>query len=109
MDKSASNQPSSQARSTLKSYGSAIIRGKKGWTLNSSTPIPVPVRVWYTDPPSILYWLALSLRRALLLVRFPDKGMLEGIGFNPPSGLGGAYIEIGLNAMPLKCRFAFGE
>ncbi|GFZ22074.1 hypothetical protein Acr_00g0000020 [Actinidia rufa] len=27
--------------------------------------------------------------------------MLDGIGFNPPSGLGGAYIEIGLNAMPL--------
>ncbi|KAL3516769.1 hypothetical protein ACH5RR_023671 [Cinchona calisaya] len=75
MDKSASNQPSSQARSTPKSYGSLFFIG-----------------------------LALSLRQALLLVRFPDKGMLEGIGFNPPSGLGGAYIEIGLNAMPLKSQ-----
>ena len=35
--------------------------------------------------------------------------MLDGIGFNPPSGLGGAYIEIGLNAMPLKSRVALGE
>jgi len=35
--------------------------------------------------------------------------MLDGIGFNPPSGLGGAYIESGLNAMPLKSRVALGE
>lgn len=33
--------------------------------------------------------------------------MLDGIGFNPPLGLGGAYIEIGLNAMPR--RVALGE
>lgn len=35
--------------------------------------------------------------------------ILDGIGFNPPLGLVGAYIEIGLNAMPLKSRVALGE